>query len=1470
MKILTLFFLASALPCIHPNILDAIPKIAKAIGYDIIDKAGGNTRCSSDLKVLLKDLIRRKLWVIEMLDASGKINSGFLKGNMYVVGNFDQCLSIHVEKNDTVIDGQYCTVILQPSSRYSNDATVLLDTTVASDYLGIELGPHGKEMIKMMKVTFGLCLPASCTIGNLQSLWNHMEHVFRAPVHLSFEDVLCRTKDKPIDPYPMDEYVIVGFGIYGFVLLLSTLYDILIHQHVEVNGMQQEHLLTAFSVYSNLKKLFAFPKSSEEGIGLKCLSGIKVISMLWIIFGHRILLNIFSPNINAMSVFEWSKNIENTPIMATSFSVDTFFVLSGLLLSYVYLKNQHLLKRTGMPVTLLYTYRLLRISPALAATILFYISIFKKLADGPAWSLISQKVTGSCYKFWWTTFFFGTNLVPMQLQCIEQSWYLAVDSQLYFISPIILKNLIKFPKRTVLACLVACLVSAVYTYVITIQNHYGAMYYEGNKEYYHSIYLPTFVRMPAWLIGIVFGYFVVAYQQITIPKCVNVFVWLFSLGTMAFIVLVHLVFARNPYDPFRSAVFNAAARPMWALSVAFIVFLCVSGHGGVIDKFLSLPIFQVLVRLTYSSFLVHLGLLLFLKGRAKTAGYFSNLNSVLDFTGDLFLTFILATVWCLAFETPFLNISKIAMQKGMSNLQAKKAITQYRSLTKKMRKKKNYVVCVYSYKDIKSKKKNSQKNNLNSASDFVRNTLSNHMLTVPQRMKFAVVVLVICSQNVQAITLDSNLTIPEPLLTDITNFLIDNVGNQSITFGDILVSDIMQEALNTYGYADVAAAIISLDETLGLLNQMGQLQYVIDQLAAVDDMCFHQLLLFIGALNRLDIWALKMFDATAKIQSGILEGNMMHLGNFDECLKVDVLANETQINGQYCTAFFSNIGDKPIMAAMAEDPLLMRQSYGFCVPAVCNSSSLDAVFRLVEEALQSPLHVYFVDDLCLSNVKTKPFSTKAVVAIIFFAVVGLVVISSTVYDIYFFKEQNHQGPCLLTAFSFYTNGRKLLSTKASTDSVACLNGIRVISIMWIVLGHRYMYSALLPLINLVDVTEFQTLPASGIISGGNLAVDTFFVLSGLLLVYVYLVHKEKGKTTPLGMFYVHRILRLTPALATLILFYATLLEYMVSAPFWPSLADILQGECERNWWVTLLYVQNFVNSNAMCIRHTWYLAVDTQLYFLSPLLLIPLTKWPKFALSVVGSLIVVCCTLAFIISWEKNFGPAFFNISDEQMKYLYSAPHVRAPAWLVGFLLGYILFKMRSRPLKINKTVQILLWSACLAVIAGILAYHKRIGDLFFDPHRLEAAFINSVPKLVWAIVISIIIFLCATGYGGFINRFLSNPIFTVLNRINYNVYLLHMLVLELSLGQTKTPTYASHFDYVYYFWGDYVFSSLLAVVWTLCFESPIIALERLIFARPKSTKQVQELSGSYNNAVSVVVIENNLENNGKSNISAE
>ncbi len=111
--------------------------------------------------------------------------------------------------------------------------------------------------------------------------------------------------------------------------------------------------------------------------------------------------------------------------------------------------------------------------------------------------------------------------------------------------------------------------------------------------------------------------------------------------------------------------------------------------------------------------------------------------------------------------------------------------------------------------------------------------------------------------------------------------------------------------------------------------------------------------------------------------------------------------------------------------------------------------------------------------------------------------------------------------------------QKTFETLTKTDSkpgqVLCLNGIRVLSINWVVLGHSYLFM----MGNVNDPSYFGVLlnrTSFSVIDNGFPSVDSFFTMSGFLVCYLLLKQLTKrGNLSPIQWisFYVHRYIRLT-------------------------------------------------------------------------------------------------------------------------------------------------------------------------------------------------------------------------------------------------------------------------------------------------------------------------------------------------------
>lgn len=51
----------------------------------------------------------------------------------------------------------------------------------------------------------------------------------------------------------------------------------------------------------------------------------------------------------------------------------------------------------------------------------------------------------------------------------------------------------------------------------------------------------------------------------------------------------------------------------------------------------------------------------------------------------------------------------------------------------------------------------------------------------------------------------------------------------------------------------------------------------------------------------------------------------------------------------------------------------------------------------------------------------------------------------------------------------------------------------------------------------------------------------------------------------------------------IVLFSATLIKYVGTGPFWDAIDEKFQKPCEKHWWFTLLFVQNYLDSDQQVI-----------------------------------------------------------------------------------------------------------------------------------------------------------------------------------------------------------------------------------------------------------------------------------------------
>lgn len=139
--------------------------------------------------------------------------------------------------------------------------------------------------------------------------------------------------------------------------------------------------------------------------------------------------------------------------------------------------------------------------------------------------------------------------------------------------------------------------------------------------------------------------------------------------------------------------------------------------------------------------------------------------------------------------------------------------------------------------------------------------------------------------------------------------------------------------------------------------------------------------------------------------------------------------------------------------------------------------------------------------------------------------------------------------------------------------------------------------------------------------------------------------------------YLHRYLRYTPSLAVIILFHVAFTKLLGSGPFFVANTE----NCENYWWTALLHVTVYTNPafpvnfhNILklfifnfffkCIDVAWYLAVDFQLFLISPILIYPVWKWGKKAFWILPTLVLLVQGCIFATVYGKSIFVYFFQM----------------------------------------------------------------------------------------------------------------------------------------------------------------------------------------------------------------------------------
>ncbi|KAH8342870.1 hypothetical protein KR059_000972 [Drosophila kikkawai] len=620
--------------------------------------------------------------------------------------------------------------------------------------------------------------------------------------------------------------------------------------------------------------------------------------------------------------------------------------------------------------------------------------------------------------------------------------------------------------------------------------------------------------------------------------------------------------------------------------------------------------------------------------------------------------------------------------------------------------------------------------------------------------------------------------------------------------------------------------------------QASNLGYQVLQQAALNDnnqsttaaeaACVDEVRLLLKAAEAKSLPALRVLDAWGKFPQGLLYGHFTDLGNYESCMSL------SHSESKYCLSHIQF--DSLLLGAAGAEALTL--SIGTCLPATCSAEQLNRWLRghLQELFGQNSTGVVMVGEQDCSLARREPMGGLDWFAVSILILLGFVVLLATVLD---YGKVSGQ---LLGAFSLRQNLPQLLTTSSTPSPrlIPCLHGIRCLTIIWIILGHGYMYLLLAPTVNSLEIVAWARTPFSMVMQSGAVSVDTFFLLSGLLLVLSSLRELERTKgSLNVPLMYLHRLVRLTPVLALAVLLFMTLFPRLDNGPLWQQFTSSSEL-CSDSWWATLLYVQNYAAPGRMCLGHSWYLAVDMQLYVLSPILLIALYKWGKRTIGGILLLILLLfgCVFSIVMLRQLQVFDRHGNLGADspEMRLLYYTTHARATPWLIGLLFGYFLHhqgkqatKMAAVPLWLALALWVVCLSLLLVVIFAVFPYTQD-GAESISP--LAGAFYLCCSRIAWPLALCWLIWACQNGLAPVIGDLLGWSFWQPLSKLSYCLYIWHLLVETVHVARSKTSLHFSNYDAILRFWSDFGITLFVALVMYLCVEVPLARLEMQLLRR--------------------------------------
>ncbi|CAH0555457.1 unnamed protein product [Brassicogethes aeneus] len=594
--------------------------------------------CMKHTKEFKEALRAFEPWALKMFDSNSKLQSGILLGNLFEFGSFQQCLEIDEETESGQILGKHCRLKIKPSMSLMRN---ILGFRNVSDKRFEKV----KILVEPQEVSWSVCVPHSCPAYDIEKHFNKkiMEMLEGLELNISLQEKHCNSIFHKPKFGKMQVFTLIFLGLFFLTGIVTAVIDYQYIQKGEINTF-----FNIFSAYTNLQKINAKTESEFD-----FLHGLRFMSTCYVVLGHRYIMFMADPTVNGLGILEWEMEYPSTLILGSTVSVDSFFMISGMLVGVGFFDHVEKTKKFNLQLT-----------APLAINLLIWCTLVQFLGSGTLMFDVYTTYQKPCQDYWWSTLLHIQSFINPGIWCNYPIWYLSCEMPFYYLSPIMLYPLWKWPTLGLINCICFILLSIGISFYLAVKNRYSGDMLEVTSrvlvtDYFKYYYTQPHVRISPYIIGIVFGYFLFKTKEknIKISKTACISLWMLALSVMGTTIISSriLQLENHEYNPYESASYLAFSRSAWTLCLVWVIWACKNGYGGIINDIMSAHFFRVLSRISYSVFLFHTIVQLYIGGNMKVPIYFSNFNAIYYAVADITIVTLWGFLFTLFFEVPLLR-----------------------------------------------------------------------------------------------------------------------------------------------------------------------------------------------------------------------------------------------------------------------------------------------------------------------------------------------------------------------------------------------------------------------------------------------------------------------------------------------------------------------------------------------------------------------------------------------------------------------------------------------------------------------------------------------------------------------------------------------------------------------------------------------------------------------------------------------